>query len=122
MSAEPLIAIVDDDPSALDAMAALARALGFGVVAYSSAEDFIASGDARRIACLVADVQMPGMTGLELCAALAADGLAVPTVLVSAHSSDVVERQAYRAGARWYLAKPFRPDDLVACIRAACGA
>jgi FixJ family two-component response regulator len=90
MSNKPLIAIVDDDASVREAMMSLMRALGFLVEAFACAEDFLKSDGVQRTACLIADVRMPGMSGLELYRRLAASGKPIPTVLITAHSDDGV--------------------------------
>lgn len=100
-------------------MVGLVRALGFAAVGFSSAARFLSSNDRRRTACLIADVQMPGMNGLELLLFLNASGSPVPTILITAYPSEAVRRHALNAGAHGYLTKPFIPDDLLACLNAA---
>jgi len=114
-----LISIVDDDESARDAIAGLVRALGFSASAFRSAADFLQSGLLFRTACLIADMRMPGMTGLELFRHLVAAGTPIPTILVTAYPDETVRAHALRAGVRCYLAKPVVPDVLLGCIRAA---
>jgi FixJ family two-component response regulator len=119
MPNKPLIAIVDDDVSVREAMVSLMRALGFLAEAFPCAEDFLKSDGLQRTSCLIADVRMPGMSGLELYRRLVATGTPIPTVLITAHSDDGVRTRALKAGIICYLTKPFREDDLLGCIRSA---
>ena len=119
MPNKPLIAVVDDDASVREAMMSLMRALGFLAEAFPSAEDFLKSDGLQRTSCLIADVRMPGMSGLELYRRLVASGKPIPTVLITAHSDDGVRARALKAGIICYLTKPFREDDLLGCIRSA---
>jgi non-heme chloroperoxidase len=112
-----LIAIVDDDPSALAAEAGLVRALGFEARTFASGDAFLASG--IQADCLIVDMRMPGMTGLDLHARLAQMGTPVPTVLVTAFPDETTRGRAAAAGIRCYLAKPFAPEALLACVHAA---
>ena len=119
MRNNPLIAIVDDDQSVREATMSLMRALGFHAEAFPCAEDFLKSDGVQRTACLIADVRMPGMSGLELHRHLVASGKPIPTVLITAHSDDGVRARARNVGILCYLTKPFREDDLLGCIRSA---
>ena len=119
MPNKPVIAIVDDDASVREAMVGLMRALGFLAEAFPCAEDFLKSDGPQHTSCLIADVRMPGMSGLELHRRLVASGKPIPTVLVTAHADDGVRARALRAGIIGYLTKPFREDDLLGCIRSA---
>ena len=112
-----LIAIVDDDESVRDAIKRFMRAMGFAVEVFSSAEDFLRSADVSRAACLVADVNMPNMSGLDLHQNLILQGNAIPTVLITAYPSDNDHARAIQAGVVCYLTKPFEEDDLLSCIR-----
>ena len=114
-----VIAIVDDDGSALAAIAGLVRALGFAVAPYSDPEAFLLSGTAAEVICLIVDMQMPRMTGLELYRRLVADGTPLPTILMTAYPDDMTRRRAQDAGVDGFLTKPLRPDALAAGIRAA---
>ena len=111
------IAIVDDDESVREALTGLMRSLGYRAVAFSSAEDFLSSKRRHDAACLIADVQMPKMTGPELYDRLVGFGESVPTILITAYPDDTVRARAFRAGVKFYLTKPFSEDDLLACIR-----
>jgi FixJ family two-component response regulator len=119
MPNKPVIAIVDDDGSVREALMSLMRALGFVSEAYGCAEDFLRSGRLDRASCLIADVRMPGMTGLELHRRLVASGHPIPTVLITAHDDEEGRRRALNAGVLCYLTKPFNEDDLLGCIHSA---
>lgn len=97
----------------------LMRAFGIAAEAFSSAEDFLNSHRRQSTACLIADVQMPGMTGLELYCRLVASGNPTPTVLITAYPNDSVRARALKAGVICYLTKPFSEDELLAAIHTA---
>ena len=115
--AKPLISIVDDDESVREAIRGLMRSLGYRVEAVASAQEFLSSRHLRRTSCLIADMQMPGMTGLDLHRHLSASGKVIPTVLITAYPDDGVRERALAAGVSGYLSKPFDENDLLACIR-----
>lgn len=119
MSADPLIAIVDDDASARAAVVGLVRALGFAAAAFASGAEFLDSDLRPRIACLIADMRMPGMSGLALHRRLVAEGRAIPTMLVTAYPDETTRIDAAMAGVGCYLAKPIEPEELLDCIRSA---
>ena len=119
MSVELLISIVDDDESARQAVVSLVSALGFTATQFPSVADFLQSSQFSRTACLIADMRMPGMTGLELYRHLITVGTPIPTILVTAYPDEAVRKRALLAGIRCYLAKPLEPDALLACIRSA---
>jgi FixJ family two-component response regulator len=119
MPNKPLIAIVDDDASMREAIMSLMRALGFLAEAFPCAEDFLRSDGLQRTSCLVADVRMPGMSGLELYRRLVALGKPIPTILITAHADDPLRARTLKAGILCYLTKPFDEDDLLGCIRSA---
>ncbi|SMF03795.1 Response regulator receiver domain-containing protein [Tistlia consotensis] len=119
MTAHPLVAIVDDDESARAALLGLVRALGFEACAFPSASTFLASEEGRRTACLLADLRMPGMGGVELLHALAASGRPTPAIVVTAFPDETTRRHALAAGAVAYLVKPLAPDALLDGIRSA---
>ncbi len=116
MAKKHLISIVDDDESVREAAKGLMRSLGFAAETFGSAEDFLKSNHLHRVSCLIADVQMPGMTGLDLHTHLAASGKPLPTVLITAYPDDRVRARALKAGVICYLAKPFAEKDLLTCI------
>jgi FixJ family two-component response regulator len=121
MPRKPVIAIVDDDESVREALMSLMRALGYASEAYVSAEDFLKSGRLRRASCLIADIRMPGMTGLDLHRHLVASGNPIPTVLITAHYDEAGRTSALQAGVICYLAKPFNEEDLLGCLHSALG-
>src|SRR5262249_2291457 len=102
----PLISIVDDDEGTREALAVLTRSFGFVAEPYSSAAEFLASNRVPMTACLIADVNMPGMTGLQLHRRLMRLGHAIPTVLITAYPDDAVRARAFRDGVIGYLSKP----------------
>ena len=114
-----LVAIVDDDPSFRDATQNLLQASGFSTATFASAESFLASKRRHDVSCLVTDMRMPGMTGLELCLELAASGHPIPAVLITAYPDESVRPRARKAGIRCYLSKPFSPEQLCECVRSA---
>jgi FixJ family two-component response regulator len=116
--AKPLISIVDDDESIREAIGGLMKSLGYSAETFASAEDFLSSSVARSTACLIADVQMPGMTGLDLHRRLAASGRTVPTILITAYPDDNLRRRALADGVVCYLSKPFDESELLAGINA----
>jgi FixJ family two-component response regulator len=119
MPKQPVITIVDDDESVREALMSLMRAVGFAYEAYACAEDFLRSRRRRRTACLIADVRMPGMTGLELRRHLVASGNPIPTILITAHQDEDGRARALQAGVLCYLTKPFDEDDLLGCVHSA---
>jgi len=114
-----LISIVDDDESLRKATKGLVRALGFLAEEFGSAEDFLKYDGLTRTACLIADVQMPQMSGLELYSRLVALGVSIPTILMTAYPDESVRARALEAGVICYMTKPFDKDTLLGCIRAA---
>jgi FixJ family two-component response regulator len=119
MDKKRMIAIVDDDESVREATMSLMRAAGYAPKAFSCADEFLNSEQARRTDCLIADVQMPGMSGLELHGRLIRSGSAIPTVLITAHPDEKARDRALKAGVICYLTKPFNEDELLDCIQAA---
>jgi FixJ family two-component response regulator len=114
-----LIAIVDDDESVREATKALMRSTGLAAEAFSSAEEFLRSPQLERTACLVADVNMPGMSGLDLHRQISALSRSIPTILITAYPSESVRARALSAGVIAYLAKPFSEGDLLKHVRSA---
>jgi len=115
----PLISIVDDDEDSREALAVLTRSFGFVAESYSSAAEFLASNRVPMTACLIADVNMPGMTGLQLHRRLVRLGYATPTVLITAYPDDSVRARALRDGAIAYLSKPCSDATLLAALLSA---
>ena len=116
MAERPLVVIVDDDQSLRNATRDLLKAAGFSTATFEDAESFLGSASRAAAACLVADMRMPGMTGLELYQALVASGDRIPTVIITAHPEELTRSRARDAGITCYLSKPFAPDDLLECV------
>ena len=116
MAESPLVVIVDDDQSLRNATRDLLKAAGFSTATFEDAESFLGSASRASAACLVADMRMPGMTGLELYQALVASGDRIPTVIITAHPEELTQSRARDAGITCYLSKPFAPDDLLECV------
>jgi FixJ family two-component response regulator len=114
-----LVAIVDDDDSVRIALEGLLKSAGLTARAFESAEEFIKSGEQRETACLISDIRMPGMSGLELQAKLNAEHCSIPIVFITAHGDAKMRMQALRAGAVEFLAKPFDDEALLDSVRAA---
>ncbi len=114
-----LIAIVDDDDLMRNALQGLLKSVGLPARAFASAEEFLQSGEQRRTACLIADIRMPGMSGLELQATLNAERCRIPTIFITAHGDSKMRMQALRGGAVEFLAKPFDDEVLLENVRAA---
>lgn len=119
MTTEPTIFVVDDDAGVSKALASAGALLGLPVRAFAAAADFLAAHDPAAPGCLVLDVKMPGMTGLELLRKLADDGVRIPVVMVSGHADVRIAVEAMTLGALTLLEKPFRLDELIAHLRAA---
>ena len=113
-----LVAVVDDDELVRIALQRLLKAAGLGVVSFASAEDFLQSGQLQEIACLIVDIRMPGMSGLDLQTKLKAER-PVPIIFITAHGDEKMRIQAMRAGAVAFLAKPFDSGILLDRVRAA---
>ena len=114
-----LIAVVEDDRFFRDSMRSLMRSLGYTVEAFSSAADFLASPHLIETACLIADVHMPAMTGIELYRHLIDTGHAIPTILVTAYPNEADRARALNDGVVCYLRKPVDDDHLTRCLRTA---
>ncbi len=114
-----MVAIVEDDELMRGALQGLLKVVGFPAQAFASAEEFLQSGLHRETACLIADIRMPGMSGLELQAKLNAEHFCIPTILITAHGDTKMRMQALRAGAMEFLTKPFDDEVLLENIRAA---
>jgi FixJ family two-component response regulator len=114
-----LVAIVDDDDAVRIALEGLLRSAGLTARAFESAENFLESGQQLQTACLITDIRMPGMSGLELQAKLNADRCRIPIVFITAHGDAQMRMQALRAGAVEFLAKPFNDEALLETVRVA---
>ena len=114
-----VIAIVDDDESFRRATTSLVRSLGYTALQFASAEAFLKSGRLHDTDCLISDVQMPGMNGVELQSKLIVLGYRLPIIFVTAFSEIRAQAQALGAGAIGFLAKPFSDEELITCLNAA---
>jgi FixJ family two-component response regulator len=114
-----LVSIVDDDDSVRSTLHELLRSAGFSSRTFESAEDFLGSGHQQETACLITDIRMPGMSGLELQARLNAERCRIPTIFITAHGDEEMRFQALRQGAVEFLSKPFDDEVLVESVRAA---
>jgi FixJ family two-component response regulator len=113
---QPLISIVDDDELLRGAVTDLIRSLGYRAAAFGSAEAFLRSRQLSRTACLIADINMPTMSGLELYRRLSSSGAVIPTILITAYPDDRIRKRALDAGVRCYIVKPFDESELLLCI------
>jgi FixJ family two-component response regulator len=116
-----LVAVVDDDDLLRDALRRLLKASGLGAVSFESAETLLNSGRLPEIACLIADVRMSGMSGLELQAKLKTEQCAIPIIFITAHGDTKMRIQAMRDGAVEFLTKPFDSAVLLELVHAALG-
>jgi FixJ family two-component response regulator len=114
-----LVAVVDDDALLRDALRRLLKASGLGAVSFESAENLLNSGRLPEIACLIADVRMPGMSGLELQAKLKAERCRIPIIFITAHGDTKMRIQAMCDGAVEFLTKPFDNAVLLELVHAA---
>ena len=114
-----IVTVIDDDESVRDALGGLLRSAGMKAHSFASAEEFLNSGLHRRTACLITDISMPGMSGLELQAKLNREDCDVPIIFITAHGDAKMRLQALRSGAVEFLAKPFDDETLLKSVRAA---
>src|SRR5215468_6038154 len=119
MSENPLIAVVDDDTSMRGALQSLLRSVGLRAAVFASAEDFLQAGQLQDTACVILDVRMPRMSGLELQRQLATTNCPIPLIFITAHGDEAARAQALRAGAVDFLYKPFQDESLLRAIRSA---
>ena len=115
----PLISIVDDDRSVVEAMVSLIQSVGYKAKGFPSAEDFLKSRQLRNTACLILDVRMPSMGGFELQRRLAAGNYRIPIIFITSYDSGDVHIQAFQAGAVGLLCKPFSQESLFQAVRSA---
>jgi FixJ family two-component response regulator len=114
-----LISVVDDDESIRRTTTFLIETFGFRAAAFESAQDFLKSGQLHETSCLIIDVQMPGMSGLQLQSELAAASMGIPIIFITAYDNKTSRQQAMQAGAVAFLGKPFNDQELLECIRLA---
>jgi FixJ family two-component response regulator len=119
LSKHPQIAIIDDDASVRATTDSLVRSLGYSVHTFATAEEFLLSVHLDELSCVIADVQMPGISGVELHARLLTQGYRVPFIFFTAFPDERIRARAFRAGAISYLTKPFDGDSLIQALEAA---
>ena len=116
---QSIVMIVDDDNSIRRAVRRLMKSFGFAVETFASAEEFLGSDRLEKTSCLILDVHMPGINGLELQERLVASNSEIPIIFITAFTDERARLQALKAGAVGYLAKPFADDELLNCIHTA---
>ena len=119
MSYARMVSIVDDDPLARDGIKELVESLGYPTLAFVSAQDFLQSGAIAKTGCLITDLQMPGLSGLELQERLQAQGYRTPVILITAYPNETHRTRAMSAGAIGFLSKPFEEQVLIDCLSTA---
>jgi FixJ family two-component response regulator len=116
VSEQPLVCVVDDDSLTRDSMLRLLRSFGFGAEAFASGEEFVDSGYLERTACLILDVRLPGMSGIELHHRLLANHCEVPVIFITAYENRGMRAQALREGIAAFLLKPLSEGELLTAI------
>ena len=119
MSEVPLISIVDDDEPARDGICVLVESFGYEAISFSSAEHFLQSDMIAQTTCLITDMQMPGLSGLELQEALQAQGNHTPVIVITGYPNEKHRARALNNGAIGYLTKPFEEQTLAECLTVA---
>jgi FixJ family two-component response regulator len=117
-----VISIIDDDPSVREATQSLIRSLGYAAEAFSSAEEYLRSDRVRQSACVITDLNMPGMSGADLQDRLIAQGYQIPMIFVTAYFEEPARDRVMDAGAFGFLRKPFSDESLIECLDKALGA
>jgi FixJ family two-component response regulator len=112
----PLISIVDDDRAVREATMSLVRSIGYDVSTFASAEEFLESEQLHDTSCLITDLHMPGLNGIELQDRLIAEGYSVPIVFITAFPDERVRAKALKAGAICFLSKPYSDERLIGCL------
>jgi FixJ family two-component response regulator len=119
MSENALISIIDDDALARDGIRELVESLGYRAIAFGSAEHFLRSSTIAETMCVITDVQMPGLNGLELREKLQSQGRHIPVILITAYANEQQRTRAMSGGAVGFLSKPFNEEALLSCLTAA---
>lgn len=114
-----VVSIVDDDASLREALSALTRSLGYSTRTFSSAEEYLGSASVDATRCLITDVRMPGLSGIELQEQLVNGGRKIPVIFISEQADAETKKRALHAGAICFLAKPFKDEQLVRCLKVA---
>lgn len=115
----PMISIVDDDQSVRRATESLVRSLGYNACTFASAEEFLGSDDLHGTSCLITDLQMPGLSGIELQDRLIAEGHRMPVIFITAYPDESLRARAMKVGAICFLSKPYSDESLIGCISTA---
>lgn len=115
----PLISVIDDDASLRSALTGFVRSLGYEARAFASAEDFLGTFIAGAVSCVISDIQMPGMSGIDMINHLAALNVDLPVIAISGRPDPTLEQKALAAGAVCFLRKPFEADALICCLEKA---
>src|SRR4029079_3630027 len=115
----PMMSIIDDDRAVREATKGLVRSLGYNALAFASAEEFLGSERLNDTACLITDLQMPGLSGIELQDRLVADGHKMPIIFITAYPEENIRVRAMKAGAVCFMSKPFSDESLIGCIERA---
>jgi FixJ family two-component response regulator len=121
MRSPVLISIVDDDESIRESTKGLVRSLGYQAATFASAEEFLQSGNVNSTSCLITDVQMPGLSGIDLQRGLIAQGVQTPMIFITAFPEEETRARVMGAGALGYLSKPFSEESLLKCLDMALG-
>jgi FixJ family two-component response regulator len=121
MASAPLIAVIDDDGPTREAVIGLVRSMGYAAAGFGSAASFLQSDELARTGCMITDLRMDGMSGLELHRRLVAAGASIPTIVITGYPDEAVRRQALEVGVSGWLAKPVSPEELLRCLRGALG-
>ena len=114
-----LVSVVDDDQSVRDSTDTLLRSAGYEVASFDSGEQFLASSQMSDTACLILDVRMPGMDGLELQDQLNMEPSQIPIIFISGHADGAIQKRAFEGGARAFLQKPFAANDFLGAVESA---
>jgi FixJ family two-component response regulator len=116
-----MVAIVDDDESVRSALQGLMKEAGFPALTFACGEEFLSSGEQQHTACLIVDIRLPGMSGLDLQSKLVGDHHKIPILFITAHGDEGMRMRALRSGAVEFLTKPFDDEMLLDSVRAALG-
>jgi FixJ family two-component response regulator len=122
LSPKPLISVIDDDTSLCAALVGLVRSFGYEARGFASAEEFLRADEVQACACIISDIHMPGMNGIELKQHLTARNVFVPTIMITGRLERGLEESVFASGAIGLLTKPFDAIALVACLERALGA
>ena len=112
----PIIAVIDDDEAVRDGTETLVRSLGYRASTFASADEFLKSDQVHDISCLISDLRMPGLSGIDLQDRLIAGGHRIPIIFITGHPEDSTRERAMKAGAVGFMSKPYNVEHLVACL------